>query len=436
MGKILDAKKIEAIDILLVTYQRLPYLKETVEAINKRTMYPYNLIVVDNASTDGTKEWCKTENKTGGISKYILLEKNIGLAGALTEGFQCVKSEYFITTQDDLIPPDLRPCWLERLLHLAKENPDYGGISMRIQRTRHQKIDERKDLIESPKSLASVFRIQKKNDIAQLNGFGSRSHWESHSFHQICTQLKKKMAMATHLYADHFSFKALNKGYVKGMTNYFTYSPERVTQGQEKPYPKIDPKSNIPIKIVHLSDTNEQKLRIDMWKNEYGMQNKHNSNIKKTQREVLGRYCINGKGLDIGCGQNKCHSNAIGVDAIPYPNVDMVIDASRLWMFQDDELDFIVGCHSLEHFANTKEILKEWARCLRPGGILGIIVPDGELRPKTIVEPPHKVALTKGVLNYLFKRVINFKILELRNLNELAGLNAQKSILCVGKKRQ
>ena len=165
-------EKTSTIDIILVTYQRLPYLKETVEAINKRTLYPFNLIVVDNASTDGTAEWCNTASKLGQISRYIRMEENKGLAIGLTEGLKYVKSEYFITTQDDIIPPDLRPCWLERLLHLAEEHPDYGGISMRIQRTRHQKIDEREDLIESPKSLASVFRIQKKSDLNLLSGFG------------------------------------------------------------------------------------------------------------------------------------------------------------------------------------------------------------------------------------------------------------------------
>lgn len=428
-------EKVSTIDIILVTYQRLPYLKETVEAINKRTLHPYNLIVVDNASTDGTKDWCRVQNKTGGIGRYIRLEENIGLAGGLTEGLKFVRSEFFITTQDDIIPPDLRPCWLERMLHLAKENPDYGGISMRIQRTRHQKIDERKDLIESPKSLAAVFRIQKKSDFG-IEGFGLRKHWESHSFKLICDQLKKKTAMATHLYANHFAFMASNKGYEKGKKDYFTYSPERVEQGADKPYPKLDPKTNIPLRINHPSDTNEQILREEMWKKEFGMQSGHESKKKRPQREILGEYCKVGKGIDIGCGKLKCHPNAIGVDAIPYPNVDMVIDASKLWMFKDNELDFIVGCHSLEHFRDTKETLKEWARCLKVGGTLAVIVPDGELTPKTIVELSHKVALTKNVLAMLFKRIIGFKLRILRNLTELEGRKARTCILCVGTKKE
>ena len=425
----------QTIDIILVTYQRLPYLKETVEAINKRTLYPFNLIVVDNASTDGTKEWCKTQNKLGQISHYVRLEDNRGLAIGLTEGLKYVKSEFFITTQDDIIPPDLRPCWLERLVHLAKENPDYGGISMRIQRTRHQKIDEREDFIPSPKSLAAVFRIQKKNDLNSVGGFGTRNHWESHSFKAICDQLKKKTAMATHLYADHFAFMASNKGYEEGKKDYFTFSPERVEQGAEKPYPILDPKTNIPIKIVHASDTNEQKLREDFWHKEYGMQSGRESRKKRPQRDILGEYCKVGKGIDCGCGKLKCHPNAIGIDAIPYPNVDMVIDASKLWMFKDEELDFVVGCHSLEHFRDTKETLREWYRVLKPGGTLAVIVPDADITPKTIVEEYHKVGLTKPLLNMLFRRVIGLKLRILRNLTELEGAKSQTCILCVGTKR-
>ena len=61
-------------------------------------------------------------------------------------------------------------------------------------------------------------------------------------------------------------------------------------------------------------------------------------------------------------------------------------------------------------------------------------MPDGELRPKTILESSHKVALTKPVLGQLLKRFLGYKILELRNMTEIEGRNAQQSILAVAKK--
>lgn len=119
------------IDIILTTYQRLHLLKITVNAINVRTRYPYRLIVVDNNSTDGTQDWLREQHDRGIIDEVILSDRNLGLGGAFKEGLRKVKSEYFICTVDDVIPPKMEPCWLEQELRIAKEHPEYGGIAMK-----------------------------------------------------------------------------------------------------------------------------------------------------------------------------------------------------------------------------------------------------------------------------------------------------------------
>jgi len=424
-------ENIEPIDIVLVTFNRLNFLKHTVEKIYERTRYPHRLWVIDNCSEDGTQDWLKSAKLHGFVHDYILLEENKGLATGLSEGFKKVKSEFFITTQDDVVPPDLTPCWLERMLGIAKDNPDYGGIAMRIQRIRHREVDENKESIESPTSLASVFRIQKKNDIEEVEGFGSRPHWESTDFVNRTKQLKKKYGVTTHLYADHIGFMADNKGFEKGFTNYRTYAKERVTQGKEQPYPDIEPKSNIPIKINTKRDRGEQEKREERWE-EYGV-----DRISKVSRRLdqvlLKEYAAEGKGLDIGCGRIKCHENAIGMDVFPFSSVDILAEGNDLWMFKDNELDFIVASHSLEHFADTKKVLKEWVRVLKSGGILGVAVPDGGFRPGTIVDKGHKVALTVDILKHIFKRVLRMKLLRLELINE--GNTRNQNILIVAKKR-
>jgi len=234
-------KYIEPIDILLVTYNRLNFLKFVVKKIYERTRYPHRLWVIDNNSTDGTKDWLKKAKLHGYLHDYILLSKNEGLAAGFSAGFEKVESEYFICTQDDIVPPDLTPCWLERILHLFKKNEkEYCGISMRVQRIRHRDVDEHKELIESKPSLASIFRISKKKEIEIIEGFGKRPHWESTAFYQRTASLKKKLAVATHLYADHIGFMVDNKGFAEGFTNYHTYAAERIKQGEDQPYPDID----------------------------------------------------------------------------------------------------------------------------------------------------------------------------------------------------
>ena len=437
-------KTIKPIDIILVTYQRVYFLKRVIDEIDKRTRYPNRIFVVDNHSTDGTKEYLKSQKKVGKIYEHIFLPENMGLPMAFNEGFKKIGqektcSDIFVTTQDDLIPPDLKPCWLERLIHLFnKYYPEYGSICMRIQRTARLEIDENKELIDTRKSMPAVFRIQKRSDLKKtgIRPFGRLKHWESQSFRKIMQQLKMKCAMATHLYANHLGFMAHNKGYVEGFTEYLTYSPQRVDQGQQKPYPEIDEKTNIPVKINHLYDKREQEKREERRRKE--MTTMKSIKRKQGQRDLLARYC-RGKGIDVGCGARKVCPSAIGIDLFQYPNneVDMVgIDGADLYMFEDESLDYVIACHSLEHFPDTKKVLKEWDRVLKPKGIMGIIVPDAELRPRTILEESHRVALTKKVVHYLMKHFLGYKPLELRNMAEIEGYNAKTSILAIYRKRR
>lgn len=416
----------------MVTFNRLEFLKHTVKKIYERTRYPNRLWVVDNCSTDGTRDWLKKAKLHGFVHDYIFAEENKGLAAGFTLGFEKVQSEYFICTQDDIVPPDLKPCWLERMLHLFKKNEEeYVGISMRVQRIRHRDVDEHKELIESSTSLASVFRISKKTEIEAVNGFGQRPHWESTAFMQRTQPLKKKLAVATHLYADHTGFMPDNKGFAEGYTTYHTYSKERVQQGKDQPYPDIDPKTNIPLKINTHRDRHEQEAREKYW-NWWGLDKRRGDKRLGEDQKLLTPYAEKGKGIEVGPGVIKCHPNAIGVDVFPYKTADILGSGSDLWMFKDGELDFVIASHCLEHFPDTKAVLREWYRVLKPGGIIAVCVPDGELRPG-VIRDPHKVIFTKEVLRIIFK--FDIEMLPLRYEDVPNKRKGHESILVVAQKK-
>lgn len=138
------------IDIIIVTYQRLPYLVEVIEALQQRTKHPYRLIVVDNGSIDGTVKYLKEMKGQGEIDIIVLNKSNLGLSGALNEGLKHVESEFFITTSDDIVPPKLNPCWLERLIATAEAQSEFGGISVRCKHIEHHnKFNEREDFMKT-----------------------------------------------------------------------------------------------------------------------------------------------------------------------------------------------------------------------------------------------------------------------------------------------
>lgn len=66
------------------------------------------------------------------------------------------------------------------------------------------------------------------------------------------------------------------------------------------------------------------------------------------------------------------------MDAVQWGDVDYVRDASDMSCFKDGKIEEIYASHILEHFPakKTQDVLGEWSRILKPGGILHLSVPD------------------------------------------------------------
>ena len=67
----------------MVTHNRLEYTKQTLDNYLSTTTVPQFLIVVDNASTDGTQDWLRMQSDKGKIN-YILLNNKNYYPGAAT----------------------------------------------------------------------------------------------------------------------------------------------------------------------------------------------------------------------------------------------------------------------------------------------------------------------------------------------------------------
>lgn len=98
----------EIIAAVVVTYNRKILLKECLESLLMQTHPLDSIILVDNASTDGTRDYLKAN---GILQKkeisYIRLEKNSGGAGGFYEGIKfCYENGYdwLWLMDDDTIP--------------------------------------------------------------------------------------------------------------------------------------------------------------------------------------------------------------------------------------------------------------------------------------------------------------------------------------------
>ena len=114
-----------AVAAVVVTYNRLALLKQCVQALRLQTV-PCDILIVDNASTDGTAQWLSAQP---GIS-FRNTGSNLGGAGGFNRGMRWAVEDgydYVWVMDDDTLP---KPDALEKLLQaddVLKGN--YGWLS-------------------------------------------------------------------------------------------------------------------------------------------------------------------------------------------------------------------------------------------------------------------------------------------------------------------
>ncbi len=236
-------------DIVLLTFNRRKMLQRTLESIAERTRTPYRLIVVDNCSNDGTVKWLRNKKKQGIIDELVEISKPQGLCHAYNEGFKLVSSEYFITTQDDLLLPDIKPCWFPVMKDLLDRHPKYGAVAMRVARMINIKFRGENEIYEARRSCCAYYRIHKKSVVIKNDPpFGERRGLtDDIEFKKLMQRLGLRAGFAKFIWANHIGHsQAENKGYGK-FTGYLGFNQARNECKDRKPYPEVDPITNVPI---------------------------------------------------------------------------------------------------------------------------------------------------------------------------------------------
>jgi hypothetical protein len=115
---------------VIVTYNRLPLLKDAITAIKAQTRQADKIIIVNNYSTDGTKEYL--DQVDGGVIEVHNLKQNLGGAGGFSFGLKMSVLEgydYSWVMDDDCIP---EPTALEELVKTLKTADNIGFVASHV----------------------------------------------------------------------------------------------------------------------------------------------------------------------------------------------------------------------------------------------------------------------------------------------------------------
>lgn len=113
------------VSVIVLTYNNLELNKKCITSILEKTAYVnYELIIVDNLSTDGTREYLSELSKKNIPNvKVVLNEENAGFAGGNNLGIKMSNGEYVLLLNNDTV---VSRGWLTAMVKHLENNPQYG----------------------------------------------------------------------------------------------------------------------------------------------------------------------------------------------------------------------------------------------------------------------------------------------------------------------
>ncbi len=114
------------VSIVILNWDGLNDIKGCIKSIQEKTAYkPYEMIVVDNGSKDGSVPWLKKMEKKGIINKLVINKKNVGFGPGNNQGIAIASGEYvFLLNNDTFVTKN----WLKKIVKVAESYPEVGIV--------------------------------------------------------------------------------------------------------------------------------------------------------------------------------------------------------------------------------------------------------------------------------------------------------------------
>ncbi|EOS58524.1 hypothetical protein C812_00443 [Paenibacillus barengoltzii G22] len=116
------ADRQEITSIIIPTYDRRDLLLQCLDHIDRYTSTPYEVIVVDNGSTDGT---AAAVRRRPGRVRLAVYPQNLGFARAVNTGLMMAKGNTIVLLNNDVLVTER---WLDQLLACLRQFPQAAAV--------------------------------------------------------------------------------------------------------------------------------------------------------------------------------------------------------------------------------------------------------------------------------------------------------------------
>lgn len=115
------------LSIITLSYNTKKILTDCIKSVERYTKdIKFEIIVIDNASTDGSVDLIKKLKGKGLIAKAVLNKKNLGFSKANNQGMKLARGRYVLLLNSDTL---IKDSVLKEMVDYMDKNPDVGIAS-------------------------------------------------------------------------------------------------------------------------------------------------------------------------------------------------------------------------------------------------------------------------------------------------------------------
>lgn len=117
------------VSIIMPVFNKLQLTEPCLESIHREgASCTFEIVVVDNGSTDGTREWLAEQDRLGRL-RCVINPDNLGFARGCNLGASHARGRYLLFLNNDM---EVTPGWLEPLVSTLDLDPGVGVVGARL----------------------------------------------------------------------------------------------------------------------------------------------------------------------------------------------------------------------------------------------------------------------------------------------------------------
>lgn len=218
----------KVVSIIILTYNQLEYTKQCIDSIRNRIKTNYELIIIDNASSDKTIEYLRNITLDDKRIKIIENKYNIGFPKGVNQGLKNASGSYVLIANNDIVVTDNL---LERLIEVAEsdekigivgpisnmvsgfqidKSANYKNLTEMYKHAENLRIRNQGQMLNFPR-IAFLFALIKKEVIEKIGGLDERFTPGNYEDDDFCLRAQKagfKTVIVKDAFVHHFGSKS------------------------------------------------------------------------------------------------------------------------------------------------------------------------------------------------------------------------------------